>query len=96
MYTKGPWIAKKNGITVGPFYYSAYFENIQSGVEMRDNARLIAAAPDLLEALRETNDALLSMFGCVTDPLSERGWSDGDMFDIYRDNAAAIAKATQT
>lgn len=55
--------------------------------ERRANARLIAAAPDLLEALQSTYDAL-----CISYPLHS---IDNDKrFGILSQARAAIAKAT--
>jgi hypothetical protein len=84
-HTPGPWVAKDDGVgpyimageidiamAVGPFSYD-YME-----LEVNANARLIAAAPELFEALQRCA-ALLSRY-----PKHDDAW---------RQARAAIAKA---
>jgi uncharacterized protein YbaP (TraB family) len=59
------------------------------------DARLMSVAPDLLEALNESNDVLVAAFGNVSNPDDAAGWSDPDAFEVYLRNCAAIAKATR-
>ena len=57
MYTPGPWTARKEG---GTWYVEVgrdqdYFDICElfgGGIKMEANARLIAAAPEMLEALK--------------------------------------------
>ena len=61
MHTKGPWVAKRLIDNSGKPYSTHYVAHIDVGVcmvwapegnaEQESNARLISAAPDLLEAL---------------------------------------------
>jgi hypothetical protein len=83
-HTPGPWKESKN-VMEQPVIESVRPDNdafiiCQTfGPDKHDNARLIAAAPELLEALRTALDA---------------SWN-GPMPDYARDEArAAIAKAT--
>lgn len=70
-YTKGPWIAREYTSPVESwFVHGPDNENVtgQAGGKMTEaNARLIAAAPDLLEAAREAlaycEHIKASMFG---------------------------------
>lgn len=57
------------------------------------NAKLIAAAPDMAEALLELKDTLLSYDGHVTDPLAEFGWTNKDARAAYIKAEAALKKA---
>lgn len=60
-HTPGPWTPitagtrTLTGVDTGGLYrYHAYWDGIAENAEMEANARLIAAAPDLLEALKDT------------------------------------------
>lgn len=66
-HTPGPWIS--SGENEGELGLSIYADNAESGYKLpaiaygpnsEANARLIAAAPDLLEALQELLDLKLS------------------------------------
>lgn len=53
-YTPGPWeIVADHYITANSEYVAMVDESTVSETEMRANARLIAAAPDMLAALKE-------------------------------------------
>jgi len=57
------------------------------------NARLIASAPDLLEALQESDNQLREVLASITDG---RVHHDGDEFHLaLAANRAAIARATK-
>lgn len=72
---------------------SAVMETVEYGVvpepEAAANARLIAAAPDLLEALVDTLDSYVSLVEC-----GDCGSWDPEQEDHVRKARAAIAKAT--
>ena len=61
-HTKGPWKAVNNGDTVDNWdiYWSDDGECVVDHVYTEADARLIAAAPDLLEALQEAHAAFLT------------------------------------
>ncbi len=94
-HTPGPWTIERNerGTSIkaiGPLQAEEYAGSAWLDVSDVD-ARLIAAAPDLLEALKD----LL--------PILDKAWDyDGDVFgrlhndavDAWRQARAAIAKAT--
>ncbi len=52
-FTPGPWELDSNGIFKGPFPIA-----ICKGDESNANARLISAAPDMYEALKEARDKI--------------------------------------
>lgn len=90
-HTPGPWFVHGPSVGTGPSeadscgYEVAHILNPYKGcVGARDrvdaNARLIAAAPELLEALEKTQ-ILLERMGMQSS-------------DEYQENRAAIAKAT--
>jgi hypothetical protein len=58
------------------------------------NARLIAAAPDLLEVAKFAEDFLAAEYAMVTEPDNPAGWSDRAAYENYKSIHAAIAKAT--
>ncbi|WP_436357357.1 hypothetical protein [Brevundimonas sp. CEF1] len=63
-HTKGPWVVTSDGHYVSPaadltkIVALVFRPDTDSETERHDNAYLMAAAPDLLEALREARDAL--------------------------------------
>jgi len=65
--------------------------------EIDENARLIAAAPDLLAALDETADALAEFGKLVQDGAFDAAedWADANVVLIVDRARAAIAKAGQ-
>jgi len=54
---------------------------------------LIAAAPDLYEALQRTIDDLVGAYAQAGDPDNPEGWSDVEAFETYQIAIAASAKA---
>ncbi|HOW49902.1 MAG TPA: hypothetical protein PLB26_19850 [Rubrivivax sp.] len=98
MHTPGPWVPRASkfgldfGIVInGEFVIAEVFSDIRSErhrdvEEARANARLIAAAPELLEALRTTRGNVASLGPAGAIPFEYREWLA--MLD------AAIAKAT--
>lgn len=89
-HTPGPWHVSKASptrvIESGPRGNSIAKMGLNLGVcsqgEAESNARLIAAAPELLEALQE-------MINCYADELP-----NGKERPVVREARAAIAKAT--
>lgn len=94
-HTPGPWKVDETG----EFIETEYPANLRGeythicdfrrpmGAEYRANARLIAAAPEMLEALRE-----IHKLWCCPAPKTMRDWSA--RCDVMTDYArAAIAKA---
>lgn len=104
-HTEGPWQVgdrhTQNGVYSAGGRLIANTHSLQSNsgweaiaVENDANARLISAAPDMLEALREVN-ALISEgaehgFQPLVDDFAER------IFASQRKTYAAISKATLT
>lgn len=100
-HTPGPWVFKREvhkgdvdhiatvawvgDIRVGRDCGSAHLCNYESHGSNAADARLIAAAPDLLEALRKA--VVLLAGACVHAP-------ELDPHDTYEAVSAAIAKAT--
>ena len=89
MHTKGPWNISKHGTPDHTPQYGIYTDNndfcIVKGQDAEANARLIAAAPDLLEAL----EAVYPFAEIYT-----RGTTDGQpILDMAQ---KAIRKATAT
>ena len=90
-FTKGPWVVdgnvirgdhQRNGsVTVACVLDVAYPYGRRAGGSTQPNARLIAAAPDLYEALKELIDM---------DVAYQRGQKVSDAVDKAR---AALAKA---
>jgi hypothetical protein len=85
-HTPGPWKISKDGTAGMSHEIRAEFVTVartySSAKECNDNARLIAAAPELLQALKWTIGALESECG---DKLHCSA--------LYQDALAAIAKA---
>ncbi len=96
-FTKGPWERNKNLIGTyieGRYLYTSvasvsdyYPDEHASPEEVDANARLIAAAPDLLEALQGAIDDIIQ--------LSSARWSEveGTEDELVGNYRAAIAKA---
>lgn len=84
-HTPGPWQAR-----TGRANTSVYVEGTQHAVAVgckEPDARLIAAAPDMLEALRE----MLRQF----EPANDLDDATPEMDDAVTLTRAAIAKATE-
>ena len=106
-HTPGPWITdgpaqfahRDRGSMVyaksGNGHLVATLENDNSP-NHRENARLIAAAPDLLEACRVLTDEICGLHGSHSEPLKEESWDDTGSFKAYMLARAAIAKAEGT
>lgn len=94
-HTPGPWSLdaswEKNEITAGKFHIAEVGESVRfSEPEARANARLISAAPELLEALKAllAHEGEIEYSGIGTE-------SDSDALEEAKKAAkAAIAKAT--
>lgn len=91
-HTPGPWVSRNNMVFGGKKCICSNVnaasptpQNIAEDVAMSiANARLIAAAPELLEALEKAVEPL-EMYKCY-------GWPDYD--GVIRQIKSAIAKAT--
>ena len=81
-HTPGPWYAEKFCIWAGDCFVAGTATG-QGDPEQQANARLIAAAPDLLAAL----------YSIATDPSAIYSGANAHIGDIAR---SAIAKATAT
>jgi len=98
-YTPGPWILEQDdwhiyapcgghtGLVAGCGGHSCNRRDLQD--EQRANARLIAAAPDLLEAAEETRLALSEHACCLDDIHPQCKWGI-----VYKHLEAAINKVT--
>ncbi len=90
-YTPGPWRVGDAGHTVfGPPNGNPSPESIAL-VRSKDNARLIAAAPEMLEALT----AILAGFRSGELNVTKKRWEDSDPYNpALAEAQAAINKAT--
>jgi hypothetical protein len=85
-HTPGPWkYLRTSGFDYGSTAY--WIPGICGNVKDEANARLIAAAPDLLEALSKIEAA------CAVIPEGLEGYLE-PLSDALADARAAIAKAT--
>jgi hypothetical protein len=96
-HTKGPWTSDKHGVVVlcsnhkGTRTYLPSITTVGKedpaviGAETQANARLIAAAPDLLAALKALH--LQALQSELNDPANEWG------YEAIQKAAAALAKA---
>lgn len=102
MHTPGPWNANLIEHLIGhdfPNLYSTRVNGVSKGAvamaiggneeECDANARLIAAAPELLEALRD----LLAEFDSYDKAMAEHGFGHEDYGQQRATARAAIAKA---
>jgi hypothetical protein len=91
-HTPGPWIIDRNGDVNHHSYFVSDFPIAMVSGPLTDkaaNARLIAAAPDLLEALIETSSSLRQCFECDEDAADAYG-----ITEQLKKADSAIAKAT--
>lgn len=97
-HTPGPWLMMGRTVYAlrgGTNRFDAYVQgyDVQVG-EIEANARLIAAAPDLLEALRNVqqliSEAAMTGFNYKTGDWPER------LFASQQKTSAALARATGT
>jgi hypothetical protein len=61
--------------------------------EAEANARLIAAAPELYEALKVAEDAIRSYDG--GDPTTETGWKNDELLQVWLTIDAALSKVEE-
>ena len=106
-HTPGPWELGDEGVYIGSVYDAdglrvafVYFQDEKSETgrprqEEEANARLIAAAPDLLEALSDALDLLAEIDNAVRDEHRRNGAPQSkSVAGIIADRArAALAKA---
>ncbi len=89
-HTKGPWFADENGAVRGAgLEIVAVRHRLQHDIHAA-NARLIAAAPEMYEALKEARQRLVD--GMESEGPLEHEWSGSDR-KFVRQIDAAIAKA---
>jgi hypothetical protein len=93
-HTPGPWDYSPGGITIHGPNEEAVAETLPQGRRTLDNARLIAAAPDLLAACERLKRAVTVIHGLSPDG-PEIDWVDeaGEL-DAVHLAIAAIDKAT--
>ena len=88
-HTPGPWKLDRNSvlIPIAPYEWAEAYGGTEA------NARLIAAAPELLEALR----VFVSCSVTVSTEIDERGhrWTEAYLDQALPIARAAIAKATE-
>lgn len=105
-HTPGPWrVAKHDAlrftfhIDAGPAGYERNRVAIVSGDSARDcaeaNARLIAAAPELLEALEGLVDDYRKLFAAYQEKAGERAFGWGLLPAEMADKAIAKARGTE-
>jgi len=89
-HTAGPWIYAENGSVYADNYRKTVIHINGFGASAEDvaNARLIAAAPELLEALRRLDSAI--------EPIRRNLWNNFPaLSEAWVVARAAIAKATE-
>ena len=87
-HTKGPWCREHSLLRAPNGLYVADVIAVDTESETEANANLIAAAPEILEALEALSEAVEGFCWCYA--CSPNGESNSDMCKIAR---AAIAKA---
>lgn len=94
-HTPGPWSYEVHELSEGysAIVYDARGQRVGTDHLSEADAALIAAAPDLLAAIKDAQDFIRSYFGPVSsdDPA---GWSDLDAMGVDINLRAAIAKAS--
>lgn len=107
-HTPGPWKARKGfhadtieifhpDKSVKPPFYPCEIATIASDrdtAKAKANARLIAAAPELLEALKLAANALDKMGDMPYSDVSTHAWFSLDCEKIVEDSKSLIAKST--
>lgn len=95
-HTPGPWVAVELPTAIAIKSHMGNVANIQRG-SIRDqqkvNARLIAAAPDLLAALKLAEAALSDIGDADREPGDDVAWCDARAAKPLPEIRAAIAKA---
>ena len=91
MHTKGPWKLSA-GADGWASIWSDKSEQIANILPPIANARLIAAAPELLEALENNNELLRTM---VRELVIREDYRATKVADQIRDNLEAIRKAKE-
>jgi hypothetical protein len=90
-HTPGPWLYEPETETIRSVkenYWLASMESFEGEVSNEANARLIASAPELLEALRALHEYTRALSAGYRNALTEA--ED----ELYTQVSAAIAKAT--
>ena len=88
-HTPGPWVQSGDACIVGQDRKDVAYltRNTMPNPELRANARLIAAAPNMLEALRVARAAIVSLewvhFNKIAGP--------GDTFDAWLSDNEALS-----
>ena len=82
-HTPGPWKVDKSGFNVIRSTAPITIAMTQPSTHMKANARLIAAAPELLEALKTLDNIERGM----------QGWHEDAKANVWARARAAIAKA---
>lgn len=91
--TPGPWTVSGDAeVYYAPDGFAVASAQGYKG-EREANARLISAAPDMLEALKRAAEALQTAAGCPDDTYWEPG---GEGHDANNAALEAIAKAVQS
>ena len=89
-HAPGPWVVAKSGVSVDAGLTRIRQENAGPREVLAANARLIAAAPELLAALKGCTEAMV-MWAAEEDGLPE-GHGIG-AFEAYQRAIGVIAKA---
>ena len=105
LHTKGPWRYEKATQTIRSMpenYWLATMDSFEGAVTHEANARLIASAPELLEALEAAvaqleadhdSEVAAEMFGGEPDPARAMAINRHDVADMARN---AITKAKES
>lgn len=104
-HTPGPWVVDQVAAFADPEDGHMIYAKSGNGhivCEIRHayadnqtaNARLIAAAPELLEMLIELRGCLVNYDGHVTDITNRDGWDSRECYEAYMKATEVIKKAT--